>query len=274
MILEQLNIIQNLTGGQKLHLPGTYLELQIIFLILPLLFLTALLLRSIIKHVNISIIKQGLLFLFFAIIHSAIWKNYGANLGAWIYDENSIIGKIGWIPVEVYIFLLCGFLLTAIFTILIRTFKSRPGLLKEIKLPVVVGLTIMYIIFTTYIILSILGWELLNKKEDQYFLLGIVLGFFAPIYALEWLIGYKSYIKQPFIWLLSWLLPGVLIYLFDSLVVNQGIMVYDYKYTTNLWIFNVVNLEILLIYLALSKATAQLFLWIYDNYYEKTGNTG
>ncbi len=272
MILEQLNIIQYLTDGRKLFFPENFSQLELAFLVIPILFLFFFPKRilhffprlHLKAYISLSIVLICLL------IQGAAWSNYGAHLGLWIFDIKNMSVVPGLVPFETYIFLICNMFLTSIITIQVRAFKKDS--LKTFIVPKkndIFPMMLMYFILTVYILMSILGWQLIHLGREEYILSGIILGFFGPIFIIEWVICHASFMKYPVMWLMSWILPGLYMFLVDSLAVNQGMWVYDYKFTTNIWIFDTINLEILLLYLAVSKVFAQPVFWAVDYYKNK-----
>jgi len=146
----------------------------------------------------------------------------------------------------------------------IWTWKTdNPAKIKTAEAP---GRWLKYSIIAVFLLLGVLGWKLLLSGIDAYLFWGVNLGFFAPFFALEWGVGYNAFMRHRMPWLISWLIPGVYMYLFDSLAVNQGIWIFDYKFTTNTWLFNVVNIEVLVVYLFIAKAVSLPIFWMLDKY--------
>ena len=261
---EFMNPIQFISDGQKFIFPLTYVQLQAVFMIIPmflLIFLPRRLLHSS-PHLHKWAWIFGSIMFVASLIQGATWDNLGAKYGIWIFDKANMIGYIGFIPVEEYFCIVNDMLLTTLFALQVWTFRmDHPDLCKESK-------SIMawpkYLIIVIFLLLGALGWKFLIEGKEQYLFFGIVLGFFFPFFALEWAVGYKSFMKWKLPWLASWLIPGLYMYLFDSLAVNQGIWIFDYKFTTNTWIFRSINLEVFLVYISISKAVAQPIWWVMD----------
>jgi lycopene cyclase domain-containing protein len=270
---EFMNLIQLISGGQKFAFPATYVQLQAVFMLIPMLLLIFLPRRLL--HSSPHLHKYAWIFgsiMFVAsLIQGASWDNLGAKYGIWIFDKANMIGHIGFIPVEEYVCIVNDMLLTTLFALQVWTFRTdHLELCKEVKIP---GAWLKYLLIVIFLVFGILGWNLLIKGEEKYLFFGIILGFFFPFFALEWAVGYDSFMRRKLLWLASWLIPGLYMYLFDSLAVNQGIWIFDYKFTTNTWIFGTINLEVFLVYISISKAVAQPIWWAMD-FFDRKKNEG
>ncbi len=266
---EFMNPIQLISGGQKFIFPITYVQLQAVFMIIPMLLLIFLPRR--ILHSSPHLHRYAWIFgsiMFVAsLIQGASWDNLGAKYGIWIFDKANMIGHIGFIPIEEYVCIVNDMLLTTLFALQVWTFRTdHPDIVKVGKVP---GGWLKYILIIIFLTLGIYGWKLLIDGVEKNLFFGIIFGFFFPFFALEYAVGFKSFMRWKLPWLASWLVPGLYMYFFDSLAVNQGIWIFDYKFTTNTWIFGTVNLEVFLVYISISKAVAQPIWWVMDYFDRK-----
>lgn len=266
---EYMNIFQLISGGEPFPFPTTYIQLQLAFMILPMLILIFVPKR--ILHSSPHLHKYAWIFgaiMFFAsLAQGATWDNFGASKGIWIFDSENMIGHIEFIPVEEYFCIINAMLITTIFTMRVWTWKTdNPSRFKVSSVP---GNWLRYIIIALFLGLGVIGWRFLLSGEDKYLFWGVNLGFFAPFYALEWAVGYQSFMRHRMPWLISWIVPGIYMYLFDSLAVNQGIWIFDYKFTTNTWLFGCINIEVLVVYVFIAKAVSLPIFWVMDYYDRK-----
>ena len=271
----RMNVVQYLfaksTGkdGRLEHgmmpFPKTYVQLQMIFLVIPIVL--CLLVGKPLLHDSTKEAKTAarwfLLFLItIALVQGAVWDNYGASLGIWLFDQENMLGRFEFshIPIEEYLWILNDTILTYVFTL--RLWTEFGGVASSEKNKEMHYLGLALLSFGT-----IFGIYLLLQSDKSFFFLGISLGFFCPFIMWQW--GHSShvYLSNYKIWLASWIVPGVWTYLADCVAVNQGIWVFDYKrFTSGVWVFKFVQVEVFLIYVIACVVCAQPALAVLGKY--------
>lgn len=280
----RMNIVQYLfakegAGNGKLQhgmmpFPRTYVQLQLIFLVIPIVL--CLMVGKPLLCDSTAEARTGarwfLLFLItIALIQGAIWDNYGASLGIWLFDQENMLGRFEFshIPIEEYLWILNDTVLTYVFTLRLWTefggvAASSSSLSIETRKNknekhyvglVILGLGTLY------------GVYLLLQPDKSFFFLGISLGFFCPFIMWQWSHSSHVFLSNFGIWLASWGVPGVWTYLADCVAVNQGIWVFDYKrFTSGVWVLKFVQVEVFLIYVIACIVCAQPALAVLGMY--------
>lgn len=114
-----------------------------------------------------------------AFSYTTPWDNYLVANSVWWYGENRVLGTIGYVPIEEYLFFILQPILTGLFLfhVLARWTASRQ---PTTHVSVWGG-------FTTFLLLSVGGLGLLLSDWDQGLYMGLVLFWACPLLAGMWL---------------------------------------------------------------------------------------
>ncbi|WP_279165160.1 lycopene cyclase domain-containing protein [Thermus scotoductus] len=149
----------------------TYLAFHLVFL-LPPLFLLLLWARP-----RPPRLWAYLLMPLIALLYTTPWDNYLVWKGVWGYPEGRVLLRIGYVPLEEYLFFLLQPLLTGAFLLRLAGKPPAPGP----GLARVVG-------GGAWLLLAALGVMLL-ALGGPYLYLGLILAYFAPVFVLQWAFG-------------------------------------------------------------------------------------
>lgn len=249
--------------------PRTYVQLQIIFLFIPLaatiLIGSKPLLCDAAPEAKRGIATFLVFLLAIALVQGAAWDNYGGGLGIWVFDHQSMLGVFGNIPYEEYSWICSDTLLSFFFALRLYTEFGDRNVVAKSKLKRRGLAHWMILIVLAYG--SLYGATLLISYPPEYFFLGISLAFFLPFVAWQWAHSSNVFLANWKLWLASWLIPGLFTYVADCVAVNQGIWVFDYdKFTSGIWWFGVIQPEVLLIYVIACVVCAQPALAVLGEY--------
>ncbi|WCM39501.1 MULTISPECIES: lycopene cyclase domain-containing protein [Thermus] len=149
----------------------TYLEFHLVFL-LPPLFLLLLWARP-----RPPRLWAYLLMPLIALLYTTPWDNYLVWKGVWGYPEGRVLLRLGYVPLEEYLFFLLQPLLTGAFLLRLahRPPAPGPGLAR------VVGGGVWLLLAALGVMLLALG--------GPYLYLGLILAYFAPVFVLQWAFG-------------------------------------------------------------------------------------
>lgn len=116
-----------------------------------------------------------------AFLYTTPWDNYLVFRGVWGYGPERVLGTIGYVPVEEYLFFLLQPILTGLFAYLVLARSppppsppGRPSLVRAAGT-------------LTYGALALAGALLLLLGGDRSLYLGLILSWAAPVLALMWL---------------------------------------------------------------------------------------
>jgi lycopene cyclase domain-containing protein len=201
----------------------TYLEFHLVF-ILPALILTALAAWRRGAVTARDRVWLGVMVVL-AVVYTTPWDNYLVAAGIWDYGPDRVIGTIGWVPIEEYLFFALQPLLTGMWYFAIRgsvvdstppSSAGRVGLLLALALIVA-------------------GAGALATEHGRY--LGLIVVWAVPIILLQWGVGASYLWAQRRDVLLGIGVPTVYLWICDRLAIGLGIWEISPQYTTGWHLF-------------------------------------
>lgn len=199
----------------------TYLQFHLVFIVPPLLILGWRLGR-----VLPALGRRGPwalpLILVVAFVYTTPWDNYLVWKEVWGYPPDRVLARIGWVPVEEYLFfLLQPGIAGMLFYRLLARIPSAP-IRGSATLVRVMGAL-------PWLFLTAAGVWLLTFEAGTY--MGLILAWAAPVVALQWLY------MGPSIWRLrravlpAILLPTLYLWVADWYAIDQGIWFISERFT-------------------------------------------
>ncbi len=206
----------------------TYFAFHLIFIVPPILLLAWLQRRP---FAGIGGRRAWLalpLIALVAFIYTTPWDNYLVWRGIWEYPIGRVVGKIGYVPIEEYLFFLLQTILTGLWLYWLLAYQSKPvqqeSSSKLRVLMPICGIT-----------LSIAGFLMLRYDSTLY--LGLILAWAAPIFSLQWIVGTATLWAMKRIWLIGALVPTLYLWIADRIAIGNGIWQISDAYTTGLQLF-------------------------------------
>lgn len=201
----------------------SYFTFHLVF-ILPPIFLLSVLQRQPLAGIGGQRAWLGLpLIALLALVYTTPWDNYLIWHDVWHYGADRVVGTLGYVPVEEYLFFLLQTLLTGLWLFWLLAQKGEP---------VVQGHSALIRVFGTlfWVALSIAGGLMLQWDTTLY--LGLILVWAGPILTLQWLIGAKQLWATERLWLVGTLVPTLYLWICDRIAIAQGIWSISEQYTT------------------------------------------
>ncbi len=163
-----------------------------------------------------------------ALLYTTLWDNYLVYKGIWYYGEDRVLGTIGYVPVEEYLF----FLLQPIFSgllfylLLARQGEAPPG--RQSGHARWIGAAV-------YLGLAALGVWHLQYEAGLY--MGLILVWACPVLAGQWAYAGAWIWSERRLWLTATLLPTFYLWIADRIALAQGIWFIAEKTTTGWHLF-------------------------------------
>jgi len=229
----------------------TYLQFLIIFLVIPLAVILALYKKSDLPHKKEF--RFGItLLIFLAVTYTTPWDNYLVKTGVWMYGEDTVLGTIGYVPIEEY----CFFVLQTIFSgLLCFLLQQKFPLIKVAQ-----KINLNKIVALCYAILFLLGLTFLNFEKTRY--LGLILSWGMPVILLQWCVGGNYLLANNKLLLVSTLLPTFFLWIADGLAITWGIWTISDTYTIGLNLSNLPFEEAVFFLLTNLMVTQGLILFV------------
>jgi lycopene cyclase domain-containing protein len=206
----------------------TYFAFHLVFVIPPIVLLAWLGRRQPLAGIGGQRARLALpLIVLIALVYTTPWDNYLVWRGIWEYGSDRVVGTIGYVPVEEYLFFLLQSILTGLWLYWLLACKSEPLQQSSLRLRV---LMLMF-----GVILSIAGFLMLRWDSTLY--LGLVLAWAAPVLSLQWILGAPTLWAMKRIWLMGVLVPTLYLWVADRIAIGNGIWQIADRYTTGLELF-------------------------------------
>jgi lycopene cyclase domain-containing protein len=202
----------------------SYLQFHLVF-ILPVLVLLVL---AVVRR-RPPAQRYGAYFLMpvIALLYTTPWDNYLVWRQVWGYPQDRVLFRLGYVPVEEYLFFVLQPLVTGAFALLTvgEPPKGGPGIAR------VLGAGI-------WLLVAALG-VLLVALSGHWLYLGLILGYFAPVFVLQWAYGGDLLWAWRRALLLCVLMPSGYLWLADLYALQEGIWWIAPQWTTGvklLWL--------------------------------------
>jgi lycopene beta-cyclase len=217
----------------------TYLQFHLVFILPPLLVLL-LTLRNVAARLGRRALWVLPVMAVIAFVYTTPWDNYLVYRGVWGYGADRVIGTIGYVPIEEYLFFVLQPLLTGAWTyhVLTRTLvqdatdapsvRTGDSLLDGLADSRIGGAMV-------YWLCAAAGFFALTTRSGLY--LGLILVWAAPVLALQWPFIAGAVSAAPRSFAAAVLVPTLYLWVADRIAIGSGIWSISAEYTTGLHLF-------------------------------------
>lgn len=219
----------------------TYLAFHLVFIVPPLLFL----LRAVPQaqarwgpRATWTLPAVALI----ALVYTTPWDNYLVWRGIWWYGADRVLGTIGYVPIEEYLFFVLQPLLTGawLYRLLLRTQPSAPrehvdtsvppGFVAVLAAPAVGGGRTFGVVF--YALVTAAGALALTYESGLY--LGLILVWVGPVLAAQWFFVAGTVARYARVFAVALAVPTLYLWVADRIAIGLGIWSISPQYTTGL----------------------------------------
>jgi lycopene cyclase domain-containing protein len=161
-----------------------------------------------------------------ALAYTTPWDNYLVWKGVWYYGADRVVGTIGYVPIEEYLFFVLQPLLAGavLYTLLGRLLTRRP-LPPPPSRPFGVRLAGA----VPWLVAAAIGAILLGTQRGTY--MGLILAWAAPVVALMWLFMGPAFWRLRHAVLPTIALVMLYLWIADALAIRWGIWAISDRYT-------------------------------------------
>ena len=193
----------------------TYLQFHLVFIVPPIVLLAWLCARRwgpvrTGRHPVLAV----LIIMAAAVLYTSIWDNYLIYRGVWSYGTDRVLGTIGYVPVEEYLFFLLQPVLTSLFlyAIIVEELPQERPVSPRVRL---VGAVCFAVLFVA-------GVALMWGDESGLYL-GLIMGWSCPILALQWGLRGDVLWSHRRLIITSILVPTIYLWIADGTAIALGI---------------------------------------------------
>lgn len=202
----------------------TYGAFLLIFLVPPITVLTLWMRSRSLPGVTSGRMRISLpLTALIAFVYTTPWDNYLVYRGVWGYGTDRVIGVIGYVPVEEYLFFLLQPFMTGLWLYFLLSRAPDPE-------PTPWRSTWGWIPFA---LLTILGVGLLASDWERGLYAGLILAWASPVLAGMWWYGGAHFQRHGRTMLLAIAVPTLYLWVADALAIHLGIWDISNRYSLN-----------------------------------------
>ncbi|XP_050422719.1 uncharacterized protein LOC126834666 [Adelges cooleyi] len=154
-----------------------------------------------------------------ALVYTTPWDNYLIANGAWIYQKNKVLGVLGYVPIEEYMFFILQTTLTSLWALMCMRW-STPCLNFNYNKPsfqLIRWIPILLLSITTLI-----GWTIAIPGEKSFYL-GTILWWVCPVTAFVWYGAGNYFTKKKVSASVAIIVPTVYLCWIDQLALKQNV---------------------------------------------------
>ncbi len=206
----------------------TYLQFHFVF-ILPVIALLIWLYRSNTAKTGKQIpIKWLFAIAAIALVYTTAWDNYLVYRGVWYYGLERVIGTIGYVPIEEYMFFLLQPFLSGLFFYLLLTRREKTFVAGESNTPRWVGTLV-------YVLLIVIG--VFHFRQDSGLYMGLILVWACPVLAAQWGYAGNWIWAERKLWFTATMVPTLYLWVADWVAIRLEIWTIADQYTTGWHLF-------------------------------------
>lgn len=201
----------------------TYLEFHLYFLLPPLFVLAYTLRRPLQPAVGPRAGMAVSAICLVALVYTTPWDNYLVREGIWGYGAERVIGTIGYVPIEEYLF----FILQPVIVSLLLLRLLGPAAASSSRLW-------GFLILLFYLAITVLGFACLAATDPHFRYLGLILAWAGPVLFLLWAYAGMHLLTHRRALLLTLLPASVYLWVADLIAIRLGIWTISPTYATGL----------------------------------------
>lgn len=190
----------------------TYLQFHLVFIFPPLLVL-AFLAPPHVRRLGRRALPSMAGVLLLALVYTTPWDSELIRRGVWGYGPERVMGTIGVIPIEEYMFFVLQPLLAGLWF-----YRLVPETLVDSPPP---SAAFRWGGTAVYAALALLGFFLLQRREGTY--MGMILSWAAPVLAAQWALSAGRIAAAPRAFLLGVGVPTLYLWFADAIAIHLGI---------------------------------------------------
>lgn len=184
----------------------SYLQFHLVFILPPILLLW-------LRNRGKASLSPLALTAAIALIYTTPWDNYLVWRGVWQYGPERVLGTIGYVPIEEYLFFALQPFLTGLW-LFEQLRRSEP-------LPAPVSPAFRWSPVVVWLALAAAGVALLFTERGTY--AGLILAWAAPVVAAQWALGADAIRARLRPYLVGIAVPTVYLWIADAIAIRLGI---------------------------------------------------
>ena len=158
-----------------------------------------------------------------AFTYTTPWDNYLVARSVWWYGPERVIGTIGYVPIEEYMFFILQPILTGLFLYHVLSRWPRPDR------PASTGAHVWGSLF--WAVVAGIGFGLLSMESESGVYMVLIISWAGPVLAGMWLYDGRTLWRQRQTLLVAVGLPTLYLWVADAIAIRSGIWTISERYT-------------------------------------------
>jgi lycopene cyclase domain-containing protein len=167
-----------------------------------------------------------------AFVYTTPWDNYLVETGVWGYGPGRVLGTVGHVPIEEYLFFILQPLLTGLWLYRLLWDRDRPAWLRRDGAP---SARARWIGTAGFVALGLVGAALLPPEPTRY--LALILVWAAPVLAVQWAYGGHHLWRLRRVLAVAVAAPTLYLWAADRIALALGIWHISDRFTTGIALF-------------------------------------
>ena len=157
-----------------------------------------------------------------AFVYTIAWDNYLVYKGIWWYGEDRVLGTIGYVPIEEYMFFILQPILTGLWLYFILSMNKEQSVGSNKQLHQRIGGIL-------FIATLFGGWLLMQFDAGLY--MGLIIIWAGPVIGGQWWYAGSWFWARRSQWLLGIGIPTLYLWVADRIAIGLGIWSISEQYT-------------------------------------------
>lgn len=208
----------------------TYLQFLALFILPPLAVLALLVRRTPVRRLGLTAAALPLI----ALVYTTPWDNYLVASGVWDYGAARVIGTIGYVPVEEYLFMVLQSLLVLAWLVRCRLHNAAPARPAGAA-GARSGAAVRIGGAASWVLVALLGALLLGRDSTRY--LGLILAWAAPVLAAQWWFTGDVIVHRARQYAVVVAAPVLYLWIADAIAIHLGTWRISERYTVGMEFF-------------------------------------
>lgn len=200
----------------------TYLEFHLLFILPPILLLAVVQRRPLAGVRSRRSLFAIPLTALLALVYTTPWDNYIVWRGVWNYGPDRVLGTIGYVPVEEYLFFILQPFLTGLFLYWLLGRGASEGPVRP---------SFFHSVVVFYLAITAVGVLLVAWTDPRGTYMGFLLAWAGPVLAGTWVFGGRHITRYSETYLTAVAVPTLYLWIADRLALELGIWSISDRYS-------------------------------------------
>jgi lycopene beta-cyclase len=160
-----------------------------------------------------------------AFVYTTPWDNFLLWRGVWDYGPDRVLGKIGFVPIEEYMFFVLQPVLTGLFLFIVLGQRTLGWVKHDSRTPQRAGNMF-------FALLTLAGAAFIGFESTHY--LGLILVWAGPVLLFQWAYGGSQLWRLRRVYTLAVAIPTLYLCIADGIAIHLNVWTISTRFTTGI----------------------------------------